>query len=62
MADMTLDLAGYFERIGYRGAADPTLEVLQDLATAHYRHLLKSFYSSYRIASERDASYDPRRF
>lgn len=35
MADMTLDLAGYFERIGYRGAADPTLEVLQDLVTAH---------------------------
>ena len=35
MADMTLDLAAYFERIGYRGAADPTLEVLQDLVTAH---------------------------
>jgi arylamine N-acetyltransferase len=35
MADMTLDLAGYFERIGYRGAADLTLEVLQDLVTAH---------------------------
>ena len=35
MADMTLDLTGYFERIGYRGAADPTLEVLQDLVTAH---------------------------
>jgi arylamine N-acetyltransferase len=44
MADMTLDLAGYFERIGYRGAADPTL------------------HSSYRIVSERDASYDPPRF
>ena len=37
MADMTLDLAGYFKRIGYRGAADPTLEVLQDLVTAHTR-------------------------
>jgi hypothetical protein len=24
MADMTLDLAGYFERIGYRGAAGAT--------------------------------------
>jgi arylamine N-acetyltransferase len=35
MADMTLDLAGYFERIDYRGAADPTLDVLQDLVTAH---------------------------
>jgi arylamine N-acetyltransferase len=34
---MTVDLAGYFERIGYRGAADPTLEVLQDLVTAHTR-------------------------
>jgi arylamine N-acetyltransferase len=35
MADMTLDLAGYFERIDYHGAADPTLDVLQDLVTAH---------------------------
>lgn len=32
---MTLDLHGYFERIGYRGAAEPNLEVLQDLMTAH---------------------------
>lgn len=37
MADMTLDLAGYFERIDYQGAADPTLNVLQDLVTAHTR-------------------------
>jgi arylamine N-acetyltransferase len=35
MADMTLDLAGYFERIDYHGAAEPTLDVLQDLVTAH---------------------------
>ena len=35
MADMTLDLAAYFERIGYSGGAEPTLEVLQDLVTAH---------------------------
>ena len=35
MADMTLDLAGYFERIGYSGGAEPNLEVLQDLVTAH---------------------------
>jgi arylamine N-acetyltransferase len=35
MAHMTLDLTGYFERIDHRGAADPTLEVLQDLVTAH---------------------------
>jgi len=35
MADVTLDLTAYFERIGYRGGADPTLEVLQDLVTAH---------------------------
>jgi arylamine N-acetyltransferase len=34
---MTLDLAGYFDRINYRGAAEPTLEVLQDLMTAHTR-------------------------
>lgn len=32
---MTLDLDAYFDRIGYRGAAEPTLEVLQDLMTAH---------------------------
>lgn len=32
---MTLDLDGYFDRIDYRGAAEPTLEVLQDLMTAH---------------------------
>jgi arylamine N-acetyltransferase len=35
MFDMTLDLAGYFERIDYHGVADPTLDVLQDLVTAH---------------------------
>jgi arylamine N-acetyltransferase len=39
MADMTLDLAGYFERIDYHGAADPTLDVLQDLVTAHTRSI-----------------------
>lgn len=32
---MTLDLDGYFDRINYRGAAEPTLEVLQELMTAH---------------------------
>jgi arylamine N-acetyltransferase len=37
MADMTLDLTDYFARIGYRGAADPTLDVLQDVITAHTR-------------------------
>ena len=35
MAHMTLDLNGYFERIGYRGAADPTFDVLHELVTAH---------------------------
>ena len=35
MAVMALDLTGYFERIDYRGAADPTLDVLQNLVTAH---------------------------
>ena len=34
---MTLDLAGYFERIGYCGTADPTIDVLQELITAHTR-------------------------
>jgi arylamine N-acetyltransferase len=37
MAFMTLDLNGYFDRIHYRGAAEPNLEVLQDLVTAHTR-------------------------
>lgn len=32
---MTLDLDGYFDRIDYHGAAEPTLEVLQGLMTAH---------------------------
>jgi arylamine N-acetyltransferase len=39
MASMTLDLAGYFARIGYTGTADPTLEVLRDLVTAHTRSI-----------------------
>lgn len=39
MAHMTLDLPGYFERIGYRGAAEPTLDVLQELITAHTRSI-----------------------
>jgi len=34
---MTIELTGYFDRIDYRGPADPTLEVLQDLMTAHTR-------------------------
>ncbi|SPM34271.1 Arylamine N-acetyltransferase [Mycobacterium rhizamassiliense] len=34
---MTLDLSGYFDRINYGGTARPTLEVLQDLMTAHTR-------------------------
>lgn len=34
---MTLDLNGYFDRINYRGAAEPNLDVLQDLVTAHTR-------------------------
>jgi arylamine N-acetyltransferase len=37
MADMTLDLDGYFERIDYHGAVAPTFGVLQDLITAHTR-------------------------
>lgn len=34
---MTLDLAAYFNRINYRGAVEPTFDVLQDLMTAHTR-------------------------
>ncbi|OBI86141.1 arylamine N-acetyltransferase family protein [Mycobacterium asiaticum] len=34
---MALDLSAYFDRVGYRGASDPTLEVLQGLVTAHTR-------------------------
>ena len=36
---MTLDLNGYFDRINYRGDAEPTLEVLQALMTAHTRSI-----------------------
>lgn len=32
---MTLDLTAYFDRVNYRGPAEPTLEVLQGLMTAH---------------------------
>ena len=32
---MKLDLGAYFDRINYGGPAEPTLEVLQDLMTAH---------------------------
>lgn len=32
---MTLDLTGYFERVGYHGPVEPTLDVLQELMTAH---------------------------
>jgi arylamine N-acetyltransferase len=34
---MTLDRNAYFDRINYRGAVEPTFEVLQDLMTAHTR-------------------------
>jgi arylamine N-acetyltransferase len=34
---MTLGLNGYFDRIGYRGAAEPGLDALQELVTAHTR-------------------------
>jgi arylamine N-acetyltransferase len=32
---MTLDVNGYFDRINYRAAAEPTLEVLRGLLAAH---------------------------
>lgn len=32
---MTLDLGAYFDRINYRGPAEPNLDVLQNLMTAH---------------------------
>lgn len=32
---MALDLSAYFERIGYRGASEPTLDVLRSLVSAH---------------------------
>lgn len=37
MSDVTIDLDGYFERIGYGGGAVPTLETLQALVTHHTR-------------------------
>jgi len=32
---MTLDLNGYFDRINFRGVAEPNLDTLQNLVTAH---------------------------
>lgn len=37
MAYMTLDLTGYFDRINYGGPTSATLDVLQNLVTAHTR-------------------------
>jgi arylamine N-acetyltransferase len=37
MAGMALDLTAYFDRINYGGAAEPTLDVLQNLVAAHTR-------------------------
>ncbi|MEY8014065.1 MULTISPECIES: arylamine N-acetyltransferase family protein [Mycobacterium] len=34
---MTLDLNGYFARVGYCGPAEPGLQVLQELVSAHAR-------------------------
>ncbi|OBI66359.1 arylamine N-acetyltransferase [Mycobacterium sp. E796] len=34
---MTLDLMGYFERIDFHGVAEPTLDALQALVSAHTR-------------------------
>lgn len=36
---MALDLTGYFARVGYAGPAEPTLDVLRDLTTAHTRSI-----------------------
>jgi arylamine N-acetyltransferase len=36
---MTLDLNGYFDRIGYSGAAEPSLAVLRELVSAHTRSI-----------------------
>ena len=36
---MALDLTGYFARVGYEGPAEPTLDVLQGLVTAHTRSI-----------------------
>lgn len=34
---MAVDLSAYFDRVGYDGATEPTLDVLQALVTAHTR-------------------------
>ncbi|BBX99444.1 arylamine N-acetyltransferase family protein [Mycobacterium lacus] len=34
---MALDLTAYFDRVNYGGATEPTLDVLQNLVTAHTR-------------------------
>lgn len=36
---MALDLTGYFARVGYVGPAEPTLDVLRDLTTAHTKSI-----------------------
>jgi arylamine N-acetyltransferase len=39
MAVMALDLTPYFDRVEYGGPTEPTLDVLQDLVTAHIRKI-----------------------
>ena len=54
---MTLDLNAYFERINYRGAAEPNLAVLQDLVTAHTRdHSVREPRSAAGSAGRRSES------
>jgi len=36
---MALDLTGYFDRIDYRGAVEPSLEVLENLVSAHTKSI-----------------------
>lgn len=39
MAVMALDLTAYFDRVGYGGGTERTLDVLQALITAHTQHI-----------------------
>jgi hypothetical protein len=38
----TVDVAGYFDRIGYGGQAEPTVETLLALVAAHNRSIPRS--------------------
>ena len=45
-----VDVAAYFDRIGYRGPAEPTVETVHALVAAHNRHHKSHFVTGLSVA------------